>query len=61
MRRSKQKVFCNCCGKDLFIDDLLGRRFRCCSMECIEEMEWKSALSICGKEYYPKPKKQEEK
>ncbi len=51
---SKQKIFCNACGKEMFIElpKVVGREFKCCSMECIEEMKWRETLSIMGKEYY---------
>lgn len=60
MLYSKQKVFCNCCGKELFIElpAMMGGsflRFRVCSEKCIREMRWREALSILGKEYEPDP------
>lgn len=50
---SKQKVFCNCCGKQLEIEfiSLIGRNFKCCSMECLKEMNWRETLSILGRPY----------
>jgi hypothetical protein len=50
---SKQKVFCNCCGKELYIElpRMVGKEFRCCSMECVREMNWRHTLSIMNKEY----------
>lgn len=54
---SKQKVFCNACGKELFIETpkMLGSKFRVCSSICFSEMAWRDTLSILGKEYYPRP------
>lgn len=50
----KQLVYCNCCGKELHIEipKMFGRDFKCCSMNCINEMKFRETLSILGKEYY---------
>lgn len=37
------------------IHKVIGREFKCCSMECFEEMKWRETLSIMGEEYYTKP------
>jgi hypothetical protein len=52
---SKQTVYCNCCGKKLDIElpKMMGRSFKCCSRECIEEMRWRETLSIMGAKYHP--------
>lgn len=60
MRYSKQKFFCNCCGKELFCacTDLMGGSFlgwKVCSIECVREIRWRDTLSIMNKEYYPDP------
>lgn len=60
MLYSKQKFFCNCCGKELFVTccDLLGGKYlgyKVCSMECVREIQWRDTLSIMNKEYYPDP------
>jgi len=54
---SKQKIFCNACGKKLFteIPNVIGRSFRVCSMDCFKEMNWRETLSIMDKEYYENP------
>lgn len=54
---SKQLIYCNCCGKEIHAElpKVMGKEFKCCSMECFEEMKWREALSIMGKEYYTKP------
>lgn len=57
---SKQKVFCNCCGKELFTQlpsGLMGGMtgYKVCSPSCIREMRWREVLSIMNKEYYPDP------
>lgn len=57
---SKQKFYCNACGKELFctINQMMGGQilgFKCCSMVCVREIQWRRALSIMGKEYYPDP------
>ena len=51
---SKQKWFCNNCGKEQFseIPKSLGSTHKCCSMDCVREINWKETLSILGKEYY---------
>lgn len=55
---SKQKFYCNACGKECFIEAtaMLGRHWRVCSIECIREAQWRETLSIMGVEYYPNPK-----
>jgi hypothetical protein len=59
---SKQVVYCNCCGRKLEIElpKMMGNLFRCCSIECIQEMNWRETLSIMGKEYRPPEKKVQE-
>jgi hypothetical protein len=57
---SKQKIFCNCCGKEMDIEfpNVMGGKFlgyRVCSTKCIQEIRWRETLSILGKEYYPNP------
>ena len=37
------------------IPKVIGKEFKCCSMECVREMQWRETLSIMGKEYYTKP------
>ena len=37
------------------IPKVIGKEFKCCSMECVREMQWREALSIMSKEYYTKP------
>lgn len=60
MRYSKQKFFCNCCGKEMFVPcmGMMGSKFlgwKVCSTECVREIRWKETLSIMNKEYYPDP------
>lgn len=54
---SKQKIFCNCCGKEMFIElpKVMGRTYRVCSPVCIREMRWRDVLSTMGEEYSPDP------
>ena len=54
---SKQKIFCNCCGREMFTElpNVFGIKFRVCSKSCIREMQWRDTLSVMGKEYYPDP------
>ena len=58
---SKQVIYCNACGAKLEMElpNVIGREFRCCSPECVKEMEWRATLSILGVEYYPRKKEEE--
>lgn len=63
MKYSKQKIYCNCCGKEMQIEysKLIGGKFlgfRVCSPQCIEEIRWREVLSDMGIEYYENPNKQ---
>jgi hypothetical protein len=53
---SKQKVFCNSCGVEMFIElsDVIGREWRVCSVDCLKEMKWRHYLSGMGKKYKPR-------
>lgn len=58
---SKQKIFCNACGKEEHrVLPGMGREYKCCSMRCLNEMYWRGVLSIMNKEYYPDPRKYDE-
>jgi hypothetical protein len=50
---SKQKLHCNCCGKLLEIEfpRIIGRDFKVCSKECLQEIKWRETLSIMGEKY----------
>jgi len=58
---SKQKFFCNACGKEVFCECAAmlgggpGLKWRVCSSACLQEIRWRETLSIMGKEYYPDP------
>jgi hypothetical protein len=39
---------------------VIGRTFKCCSRDCLEEMNWREVLSIMNKTYYKKREKQNE-
>jgi len=39
------------------LPDVMGRTWRCCSLECVREMQWRETLSIMGKQYEPDPKR----
>ncbi|MFW9878243.1 MAG: hypothetical protein ACFFG0_34615 [Candidatus Thorarchaeota archaeon] len=60
---TKQTMYCNCCGTKMFVvpSKAVGREYRCCSLECANEMDWRWTLSILGKEYYPRPEEENEK
>lgn len=54
---SKQKIFCNACGKEENkILPGIGRTYKVCSMRCLNEMQWRDTLSLLNKEYYPDPR-----
>ncbi len=55
---SKQKWFCNNCGKEQFSEFplIIGAKEKCCSMNCLREWNWRLTLSTLGKEYYPQDK-----
>jgi len=55
---TKQKVFCNNCGKE-FEANFQSYKGIVCSKECFEDLDWKKTLSILGKEYYPRSKKKD--
>ena len=53
---SKQKWFCNCCGKEQLSvmangTNCMGRDWKTCSVECLKEIQWRETLSIMNKEY----------
>lgn len=56
MMFSKQRWFCNACGKEqnsvISANRWLGAML--CGTECIEEFKWRQTISIMGKEYYPR-------
>ena len=57
MLYSKQRWFCNICGKEQF-SELHGNRYTgamLCSPKCNKEFHWRRSLSILGKEYHPNP------
>jgi len=64
MMYSKQKIFCNACGVEMFkeIPRVIGgySGFKVCSQACIREMRWREALSILGNEYRPDPESHKE-
>jgi hypothetical protein len=33
------------------LPNVLGKDYKCCSMDCVREMQWRETLSIMGKEY----------
>jgi hypothetical protein len=47
--------FCNACGARTLIDKSLmtvyGREWRCCSMECVDEIKWRDTLAMMDKPY----------
>lgn len=63
---SKQKFFCNACGKEMFCiwGSMMGGgptlKWRVCSIKCIREIRYRETLSIMGLEYTPDPTKYED-
>jgi hypothetical protein len=54
--RSKQKIFCNACGGEMFRElPGMGREYKVCTVECLREMQWREACSLLGHEYKPAP------
>lgn len=58
--RSSQRWYCNACGseQDSPPGRAYGREFRCCSLDCVREMNWRSVLSTCGEAYRPRAAKE---
>lgn len=54
---SKQKIFCNTCGKGMLIEfpKIFGATFKVCSSECFKEIKWRETLSNLGSAYKPCP------
>ncbi len=52
---SKQKFFCNICGKEMLVCFSAPYAARFCGRACYKEFNWRTTLSIMGKEYYPDP------
>jgi hypothetical protein len=52
---SKQVFYCNACGLKCHqpLPNVIGRKWKVCSLECHREMDWRDVLSTMGKEYYP--------
>jgi hypothetical protein len=48
-------LHCNACGREVAIKRAMGSRFRVCSLECVREMEWRSACSTLNKPYSLSP------
>jgi len=50
---SKQKWFCNACGKEQYSvpfppGAIGGGKYTCCSRECADEMNWRYTLAVMG-------------
>jgi hypothetical protein len=52
---SKQDIFCNACGVKFSeqYPKVIGRDFKVCSTECLNEIQWRNVLSTLGKDYKP--------
>lgn len=58
---SKQKIFCNACGKEEFRElPGMGREYKVCSIDCLRDMQYREINSILGKDYIPFSKKFDE-
>lgn len=51
---SYMKVHCPICKGEINGMTAYGRESRCCDKECHEEWEWRRAIAIMGKQYYPR-------
>lgn len=56
MLYSEQSVYCPVCGK-AHKNIIAGKNTftLCCSTDCWRELEWRTTLSIMGRDYYPRP------
>jgi hypothetical protein len=52
---SDPTLHCNACGREIPVKRSMGREFRCCSIECVREMNWRHTLSIMGEPYRESP------
>jgi hypothetical protein len=56
---SIQKLFCQICRVEFETDFNLrggyGANKSCCNKKCFREWQWRRALAIIGKDYYPDP------
>lgn len=57
---SPLKIFCPICKEVMDYHKGYGRDQRCCGRQCYEEFDWRMALSILDREYYPDPRKIED-
>ena len=57
MQFKKQKAFCMICGEEFLSDYGRMKNGSICSMECLQEWDWRHTLFIMGKDYYEDPKK----
>jgi len=53
MKYSKQVIYCNACGKKMMeeLPRVIGKEFKVCSSDCLQEIRWRETLSIMGEEY----------
>lgn len=61
---SNQKGYCRVCGTEMLwnVDHSIPyAHLGVCGKECCQEYHWRETLSICGKDYYPDPRKEENK
>ncbi len=52
---SAPTLYCNACGREVPLKNVMGREYRVCSMECVREMNWRQTLHIMRKPYEPSP------
>tara|TARA_Y100000310_G_C20701843_1_gene830700 strand:- start:3611 stop:3838 length:228 start_codon:yes stop_codon:yes gene_type:complete len=48
-----QKIYCPICATEFFTSFNMKL---CCSMECVQELNWRRTLYTMGKKYYIDPK-----
>jgi len=56
---SKQKCYCCACGQELERELASTLRAEFCDPDCRNEFNWRMALSVLGKAYYPEPEPDE--
>lgn len=52
---TKQPVYCSMCGGKGYME--ISRGPLICSVGCWDEYNWRKALYIMGKDYYPQPER----
>jgi len=51
---SNQKSYCRTCGAGVYGPLVGPGQIGFCSIDCLNEFQWRTTLSVMGKEYYQK-------